>query len=97
MNGMKEEILFVIRRNHDGYGVWEADVKDGQVVYGKQIAEYDFLMIMAQKLVNHIKNFVPDTLKPSTRKDEALPVKDEKEPETKTVDSNGQIIVLENK
>lgn len=75
---------YEIRKNHDGYAVFELTLANNTVVSELKLHEYDILVVSLHKLAQHLQFTCPNMLpeKPSKPdvKEEALPANsDEKE------------------
>lgn len=55
-----KRLAYEIRKNHDGYAIFELTIVNKQVVSERKIQEYDMLIITIHKLAQHLQIICPD-------------------------------------
>ncbi len=76
---------YEIRRSHDGYGVYELNIKDGRISSESRMIEHDIFVVMMTKFAAYLQLSCPN-LKPITfdNEDVALSEQDENSKEVET-------------
>lgn len=55
-----KRLVLEVRKNHDGYAVYELTVVGKQIVSEKKIVEYDMLVVTIHKIAQHLQILCPD-------------------------------------